>query len=386
MKKRENQILKAIADITKHPLLKVLVGILIFAFLGAGLVTIFEAEKNAQFQILGDAVWWVLVTMTTVGYGDKVPITAGGKIIGIFIMFFGVALLSVFTATVSTIFITRRLKEGRGLEQIKVKNHLVICGWNFNGEQILTSLDQYKKKTTSVVLINQLPEESITDILNHFSRIKIKFVRGDFTKEMILNRANIKMAYAAIILPDTSAGLGSKSDERTILATLSIKAINSKIKVYTHLLDQENLSHIRKAKADDVLLSDAYSGYLLAAHVLTPGVPQVIDQLISEDSPYRIDRADIPGMFLGKTYKEIREKIEKDKNAITLGIGTEQEGIHLSNILSDDYSYLDKYIMKKFEQAGRGISEERKINIQINPPADTILGEKDFLILISQGD
>ena len=378
--------MKVITDIAAHPLLKVIIGILIFALIGAALVTFFEAKENEQFQVLGDAVWWVLVTMTTVGYGDKVPITPGGKIIGILIMFFGVALLSVFTATVSTIFITRRLKEGRGLEQIKFKDHLVICGWNFNGEQILTSFDQYKNKTTTVVLINQLSEESVTDILNHFTRIKIKFVRGDFTKEMILNRANVKVASAAIILPDTSAGLASKSDERTILATLSIKAINPKIKVYTHILEYENLSHIRKAKVDDVLLSDAYTGYLLAAHILTPGVPQVIDHLISEDNGYRIDRAEIPNTFLGKTYRELRQKIEQEKNAITIGIGQEQEGIHLSDILSDDYSYLDKFIMRKFEQAGRGISEEGKINVQINPPADTILGEKDFLILISQGD
>jgi voltage-gated potassium channel len=378
--------LKVIPDIAQHPLSKIIIGILIFAFIGAGLVTVFEGKDNEQFQKMGDAVWWVLVTMTTVGYGDKVPLTAGGRIIGVFIMFFGVALLSVFTATVSTIFITRQIKEGRGLEQIKYKNHFVICGWNFNGEQILTSLDHHKNKTISVVLINQLPEESVTDILNHFTRLKIKFVRGDFTKEMILNRANIKMAQAAIILPDTSTGLGSKSDERTLLATLSIKALNPKIKVYAHIMDHENLSHIHKAKADDVLISDAYSGYLLAAHVLMPGVPQTIDQLISKDGPYRINRIEIPGNFIGKPYGELHEKIEKEENAIVIAIGKEQEGINLSDILSDDYSYLDQFIMKKFERAGRGISEEGKINIQINPPADTIMKEKDFLIIINKGE
>ena len=100
-------------------------------------------------------------------------------------MFFGVALLSLFTATISSIFITRQLKEGRGLEQIKFKDHLVICGWNFNGEQILESL-QKKKNKISVVLINHLSEEAIADITNQFPRLIISFVKGDYTKETAL--------------------------------------------------------------------------------------------------------------------------------------------------------------------------------------------------------
>ena len=323
--------------------------------------------------------------MTTVGYGDKVPVTIGGRIIGVFIMFFGVALLSLFTATISSIFITRQLKEGRGLEQIKFKDHLVICGWNFNGEQILESLHK-KKEKISVVLINHLSEEAIADITNQFPRLKISFVKGDYTKETALNRANVKVANCVIIIPDTSAGLGSKSDERTILTTLSIKAISSKVKVYAHILDRENLSHLRKAKVDDVLISDAYTGYLLAAHILTPGIPQTIDKLLLEDGTYQFNRKEVPTGYIGKTYGSLREEMQKEQNEVFIGLGREEEGVNISDILSDDYSFLDQFIKRKFEEAGRGIHNEQEINVEINPPADTILTEKDFLILISNGE
>ena len=166
-----NNMFKILIDITRHTLFKLFLGIMVFALIGAFLVIIFEGTINSQFTHISDALWWVLVTMTTVGYGDKVPVTTGGRIIGIFIMFFGLSLISIFTATVSSIFIARQIKEGRGLEDIKEKEHLIICGWNFSAEQILKYLQNNYLQKNLIVLINQLPEESIADIINQFAQL-----------------------------------------------------------------------------------------------------------------------------------------------------------------------------------------------------------------------
>jgi len=365
-------------EIIQRPLFKIFGAIIVIALLGAT----FEFNVNEDFNSLGDAVWWVLVTMTTVGYGDRVPITPGGRIIGITVMFLGVALVSLFTAIESSIFVARQIKEGRGLEQIKLKNHLMICGWNFNGEQIVNSLLKHSKKKSQIVLINQLNEDAISDVLTNFSALKIKIVYGDYTKEAVLNRANIASAEAAIVLPDFSVSLGEKSDERTILATLSIKAINPKIKVYAHILNRENLSHIKKAKADDVLLSDAYTGYIMASHILAPGIPQTIEQLFSEDSEHNLIREDVSQSYVGKTFAELRENYLKENKSIPLSIGHETGGMHVIDLLSEDYSYLDEFIKRKFEQAERGLTNEPGMKIQLNPAADTVLKEKDFIILL----
>lgn len=379
-------MLKTFTEISQHTLTRVVFAITFFALIGASLVFLFEGNVNEQFKAMGDAVWWVLVTMTTVGYGDKVPMTTGGRIVGIIIMFFGLALLSSFTATISSFFIAKKLKEDQGLEEIKLKNHLIICGWNFTAEQILSRLEREKKKTGSIVLINQLNEENIADIIHRFSLLKIKFVRGDYSKEVVLNRANIRMAHTAVILPGSSAGLGTKSDERTILSTLTIKSLNPKIKVFAYIIDRENLSHIRKAKADEVLISDDYAGYLMASHILAPGVPQTVHQLLSDDSLYRLSRQDIPANMHGKTYAELTKKIKSEQSGIPLGLGREDEGMNISDILSDDYSFLDQFIRRKFEEAGRGLSEENRINIRFDPHPDTTLESKDFLILIRKGE
>ena len=375
-------MLRTIQEITRHPLFIVVLGITILVTIGSTLIIFFESEVNNQFLAMGDAIWWAVVTMTTVGYGDKVPVTPGGRIIGIVIMFFGMALISLFTATVSSIFVTRKIKEGRGLEAVKYKDHLVICGWNFNGEQVLANLLEDNKKAGSIILINHLPEETVSDIISNFPALKIKYVRGDFTKEPILNRANIKSARAAIILPDTNSGISATSDEQTILATLSVKSLNPKIKVYAHIINRENISHLRKARADEVLVSDSYTGYLLASHILSPGVPQAVDLLFSDDVPVKFQRFELPVQEVGKTFKTIKDKVEAAHDFICIGFGRETEAVNLADILSDDYSYLDQFIKTKFEQAGRGFREKSKINVMINPDADTVLENTDFLIVI----
>lgn len=57
------------------------------------------------FDDLGDALWWSAATVTTIGYGDVVPATTGGRVAGVFVMMFGVAAVSVITALVTAMFI-----------------------------------------------------------------------------------------------------------------------------------------------------------------------------------------------------------------------------------------------------------------------------------------
>jgi len=266
------------------------------------------------------------------------------------------------------------------LEDIKLKNHLVICGWNPRVEQILNTFEHARSAKQAVVLINQLSEEEITDILSRFTNLQVKFVRGDFTRETILNRANIKNASAAIILPDTSSSV-NPTDERTILATLSIKAINPNIKVYAHILDQENRSHLKKAHADEVIVSDAYSGFLLANHVLAPGVPQLLEQLFSEKSPYTIKRHSLPESLIGKTYGALADEYQQKHSGILIGLGQVKEPFKISDLMSSDYSYLDEFILRKFHESGRG-SEGEQITITINPPKEVELTANDFYIAI----
>ena len=69
----------------------------------SGLVLSFEAHaKGANIHTFGQALWWAMVTLTTVGYGDKYPITPGGQGVAVILMLVGIGLLGVLTASVAS--------------------------------------------------------------------------------------------------------------------------------------------------------------------------------------------------------------------------------------------------------------------------------------------
>jgi voltage-gated potassium channel len=81
----------------------------ILIFLGAGLVTV--AEKHAHGATIhdyGQGLWWAIVTVTTVGYGDRVPVTPFGQGVAVILMLVGIGLIGVLTATVASYFIEQR--------------------------------------------------------------------------------------------------------------------------------------------------------------------------------------------------------------------------------------------------------------------------------------
>ncbi len=199
--------------------------------------------------------WWAIVTMTTVGYGDFSPETPAGRIFAVLIMFIGISLVSLLTASISSIFVAQKIREGKGLEKLNLTNHLILCGWNPNGERVLDSIQHLSgMKKRDLVLINELNEEEVTMLKNRYPGMHIHFVSGDFTQEEILNRAGILDADTVMVIPNTTGSEVATYDEKTIFATLTIKSMDSNIRVVAYLLDRENLTHIKRADADEVVV------------------------------------------------------------------------------------------------------------------------------------
>jgi voltage-gated potassium channel len=82
-------------------------------------ILIVEKDPNSNIKSAEDAVWWSLVTVTTVGYGDKFPVTTEGRIIGVILMFVGVGMFGTFTAYVASWFTAGALKEKETKEKIE---------------------------------------------------------------------------------------------------------------------------------------------------------------------------------------------------------------------------------------------------------------------------
>jgi voltage-gated potassium channel len=73
--------------------------------LSAVLVTIFERHSGGHIKTFGDALWWTIATITTVGYGDMVPVSAPGRAVAVFLMLIGISLFGVLTAGIAAYFV-----------------------------------------------------------------------------------------------------------------------------------------------------------------------------------------------------------------------------------------------------------------------------------------
>lgn len=80
----------------------------------SGSIVIFHLESgqpDSQINSRLDAAWWAVSTITTVGYGDMVPVTDAGKIMAIFFMLFGLGILAIFLSSMGTIFYKRQFEK-----------------------------------------------------------------------------------------------------------------------------------------------------------------------------------------------------------------------------------------------------------------------------------
>ncbi len=357
-------------------------------FVGATTVGVIEHTTGArdQFGSLSDAVWWALVTISTVGYGDKVPATGWGRVFTGILIFAGMACVSILTATVASVMTARRIKEGKGLEQIKFKGHTVICGWNRHVERVIEGIIQGTAQEMAVVLINEMPEETVNEMLFKFRDTNIKYVRGDFVQESVLRRANLSEAHAAIILADDREGRQGSADDRTILATLTVKSIEPEVKVCAELLDAENEQHLRRADADEVITNGAYSGFFLANAAVAPGVTRTVQELLRHDLGNKFWNARIPANYVDRTFGELSDYFRKTHQAILIGLVREERGMELDDILTDDYSSIDQFIREQFDEAEKKLATDMggRIHLTVNPDAEALVGEQDQAIVIAQ--
>jgi len=82
-----------------------IIAILIVIFSAIAILQV-EDDPNSNIKTAEDAIWWAYVTITTVGYGDKFPVTSEGRIIAAILMTTGVGLFGTFTAFVSSLFVS----------------------------------------------------------------------------------------------------------------------------------------------------------------------------------------------------------------------------------------------------------------------------------------
>lgn len=346
-----------------------------------GAVAVFLAESTSprgNIHSLGDALWFGIVTMTTVGYGDVAPTTGAGRLVAVLLMFGGMGLVSVVTATVASVLVTQRIREGRGLDEIRASRHLIVCGWSQYAERVLEALAAAGRRD-SVVLVNELPEEMVSDLLRRHRGAR--FVRGDPATEVTLERANVREATAAIVLADTSR---PAADERTALVTLTLKSLRAELVVTAEAVDLKSEPHLRRAGADEVVVSGEFNAFLLSSATAAPGIPAVVRPLLTHGAT-SLRRVPIPPEFVGRTFGELARGMREKDGSLLIAIVSEAKGLTLDDLLTDDTSLVDRFISEEFQRSGTEFLrfERSSITAVVNPADTYVIQRSDAAVGIA---
>ena len=337
---------------------------------------------------LWDSIWWALVTVTTVGYGDIVPKTVAGRIIAFGIMMSGLFLVSLMTASIASIFVSRKIKEGKGLDEIHDKGHIVICGWNEGGMDMIRGLyHQFKPRYPVIVLVSDLSREEVDSIIYKFPEMQFRYVRGSFTREDVLDRANIKRARAAVILVDTTGNRPPESaDQRTVFGAMAIKSMAPGVKVCAELKSPDNREHLKRAAVDEIVVPGEYNAAILAGAASASGLSTVMKKLLDVEEENKLWRTKIHERFIGKPVSELAEHIRTKYEAILMAIVTENNPMALEDILSGDATAIDDFIRRKFEESGKDYfaGGKKRISVQINPAPGYIITKHDAAIVLGR--
>ena len=360
-----------------HPITKIVV-LLILIWLSASIGILYL--ENGDLSEIKNSFWWAIVTITTVGYGDYSPETFSGRALAILLMLSGIGLVSTVTGSISSIFTTRKIMEGKGLGMVESSKHIVVCGWNENIEHLLACMSQIVNTTKeNVVLINDLSEDQLNSILAKFPNLNIKFVRGDHSNEGTLKLANIKEANSVIIISDDSI---PEDDDKTILTTLTIKNLYPQLKVIAYVTERKKIPYLKRANADEVITDENFKSFLAATHVIEPGVPQAVNQLLDVHSDHRFKSEKIDETFLGKSYSELFNYY-KNNNQLCIGLYIENSAMGYEQLFSSESESdaLDKFIERKLKEAGHGL-KENTIDVILNPDNNFIIKEGQGVLLI----
>lgn len=245
-------------------------GFIIFA--GSSAIYIFETHDNPKINNLYDAVYWAVVTMGTVGYGDIVPVTHEGMAVAMVLIVLGIATLAFLTSIIVSSFQSKilELKESRVLADIKsIDSFILICGYGRVGEVIAKMLhdDGYK-----IVIIDTDPEK-----IKLATQRNLIGVIGDASKSKLLGELGVEKRVSKIICV-------TNSDEMNVFITLTARSLSKNIEIIARVIKNNNKKKYFLAGANFAFSADETIGLMGSQYIDQPISYAALDEMLTENT------------------------------------------------------------------------------------------------------
>lgn len=210
--------------------------------IGITLIMAVEADQNPGITTLFDAFWWWIVTSTTVGYGDVVPITKTGKVIAIFSIIIGFYLYTNVVAIIAESVHNFFERHNKGTAQINEKNHILICEYTAMADELIQNLPKIPELANFKVVV-------ATDLVQQNPYPENLFVSGVPINPATLKRANCDSAKMVFIFANFRF---ADPDVKTLHIASRVKDQNPDVPVFVEMVEED--SSLLKHAPDDLIV------------------------------------------------------------------------------------------------------------------------------------
>ncbi|MBU7015492.1 MAG: NAD-binding protein [Theionarchaea archaeon] len=317
----------------------------VFLFLVESIVLYFsERGSNEVLDSPAEAFWWIIIFLSS-GF-EIIPETAVGRVVGTLLVVEGFVLLGFFFAGFAAHLVERRMSGGKIMKQVKVKDHILVCGWTAGTPKVLEELTSEDIKTRrKIVVLANLDK-------NPLEREDVQFVKGDPTRDTDLKRAGIMTANTAIISLDKKS---DDPDAKVILTALAVESLNRNVYTCVELQNAENEKHLKHAGVDEIVCLGRLSQNLMVHSSLKHGLSRLFSELVTHNYGHEFYKIRVPKRFVGEPFPQALKRL------------IEEEGVILTAV-------------ERKTLNGDGNST---IDIRVNPGYDYILEEGDNMFVIA---
>lgn len=304
---------------TKRAIISVGVLIIIYVLLLLLLIKLEEAAPNRKIVHGQDAVWYLLETLTTVGYGDVLPVTYWGRMIGFVFLISSLGVYGFIIGQIANFMNTIQESKMLGFSGTNFKNHVVMIGWNDFGQSVISHLIGAGRQVAVVT-----KERANIDIIReYYNENQVYTLYSDYNNFELIEKSNIQSASIIFI--------NLNDDTEKLVYIINIKKRFPNLN-YVVTLDNGNLKGTFQAAGVMYTISkNEISSKLLASYIYEPDVALFSEELIAyahEDHEYDMKqilvRDDNP--FRGAYYEKAFFDLKKSSNVVLIGLVKTENG------------------------------------------------------------
>ncbi|WLD92659.1 potassium channel family protein [Alkalihalobacillus sp. AL-G] len=214
--------------------------------------TIIHLLEPNNITSIFNGIYWAIVTISTIGYGDFVPKTVPGKLVTILMVFLGTTFITYLFSQAATYTIKRQSRLVKGNVNFTDEGHVIVIGWNERSKVFIDQL-QIDQPGLDIVLVDRTLNKNPTRNGN------VHFINGKPYEDATLMKANVRSAHYVIITANSELS-EEQADMDSILTLVALKGCSPLVKVIVEIKTETHYENAKRAGADTIVQSSRIIG------------------------------------------------------------------------------------------------------------------------------